>query len=110
MFVVRFRGAGGDALTDWKPSEDDDFICGAAEARFRFRRLVQAGQRGEQVDGVVPWFVVLVDVSGPDKSESVKDVKRVDQPIAPDKRFRLVQYAERGTKAEGPWAHLALAS
>jgi hypothetical protein len=110
MFVVRFKGFGGDTLTDWKPNDDDDYICKKAVARFRFRRLVQAGQKGERVDGVVPWFVVLVDVSGPDKSESVKDVRRIDEAIQPDRRVRLVQYAERGSQAHGPWAHLALAS
>lgn len=110
MFVVRFKGRGEKTASDWKPNDDDDYIVGEAAARFRFRKLVQAGQKGEPIDGVVPWFVELVDVSGPDKSGKLMDVERIDQPIAPDKRVRLVQYAERGTQAQGPWAHLAQAS
>lgn len=110
MFVVRFKGMGEDALADWKPNEEDEYVVSEATARFRFRQLVKAGQRGEVVDGVVPWRVCIVDVSGPDKSGKILDVERVDEPIAPDKRMKLVQFAEKGTKAEGPWAHLALAS
>ena len=111
MFVVRYKGQGEDVLTDWKPNEEDDYVVDEATARFRFRTLVKAGQRKEPIDGVVPWFVSLVDVSGPDKSESVKDVDRVDQPIAPDRRVRLVQYVDKfRTDARGSWAHLALAS
>jgi hypothetical protein len=110
MFVVRYKGLGDDTMYEWKPNDDDEYVCEAAEARFRFRRLVQAGQKGVKIDGAVPWFVAIVDVSRPDKSETVLDVQRTDQPIAPDKRVRLVQYAERNTQAQGPWAALALAS
>ncbi len=110
MFKVLFKGRGEASPAEWKPNEEDDYVVEAATARDRFRRLVQAGQRGNEVDGVVPWYVALVDVSRPDKSESVKDVSRVDEPIAPDKRVRLVQYAEKGTKAQGAWADQAAAS
>jgi hypothetical protein len=111
MFVVRFKAMGEATFTDWKPSEEDDYVCSDAAARFRFRALVKAGQRGEKVDGAVPWCVCVVDVSGPDKSGKVTEVERVDQPIAPDKRRKLVQYVDKfRTDAKGPWANIALAS
>jgi hypothetical protein len=111
MYVVLFKGRSECTLTEWKPNDEDDYVCGEAVARFRFRMLVSAGQRGEAVDGAVPWHVAIRDASKPDASGKVLGVERINEPIAPDKRLCLVQYVDKfRTDAKGPWAHLALAS
>jgi hypothetical protein len=110
MYVVRFKGRHETIITDWKPMTEDDYVVGDATARDRFRRLLQAGMKGQEIDGVVPWFITIVDVSGSDRSGTLRGVSRTDEPIAPDKRVRLAQYAERGSVAYGPWADQALAA
>lgn len=110
MHIVKYKGLGEDVVHEWKPTNNDDYICGEAEARARFRALVKAGLRGDAVDGIVPWYVTIVDVSRPDKSGKILDIDRIDEPIAPDRRIMLAQFAEKGTTAQGPWAALALAS
>jgi hypothetical protein len=92
-YEVKFRGENENQLLGWKPSEAPTFECSAMEARVRYEELVRAGVEGNEVDGVVPYVVEIVEIS---YSKCEGEDRRIGTPV-------LWQNAEQGAVPEGLW-------
>lgn len=60
MYVVTMTSKDeGARAIQWEPAKGDGFQCGKREALRRWGHLLEQGQRGVSVDGVVPWCVEI---------------------------------------------------
>jgi hypothetical protein len=93
---VTFRGERERHLLPWRPTIESSFECSSTEAQQRFDDLVEAGQEGREVDGVVPYVV---------------EIRRVKRKFVPHQNADAVTietllwaYAESDAVQWGPWA------
>lgn len=60
MFQVLFATKSeGVPKMPWAPKDGDDFECGKREAQRRAKMLLEAGRKGEPVEGLVPYTVEI---------------------------------------------------
>lgn len=65
LFEVRFatREEGCSSI-GWEPAPKDGFECSRREALRRWNHLLDAGLRGDAVEGVVPYLIEIIDEIG----------------------------------------------
>ena len=61
LFATKSEGV---PTMPWAPKEGDDFEVGKREAQRRMRELLEAGKKGEPVEGLVPYTVEIRDEAG----------------------------------------------
>jgi len=93
---VSFRGERESHLLPWRPTIESSFECSSTEAQQRFDDLVEAGQEGRAVDGVVPFVVEIRRVSRKFIPHQLTDAVTVET--------LLWTYAEPDAVQWGPWA------
>ena len=60
MFQVLFATKSeGVPKMPWAPKEGDDFVVGKREAQRRAKMLLEAGRKGEAIEGLVPYTVEI---------------------------------------------------
>lgn len=60
MFEVLFATkTEGVPKMPWAPKDGDDFAVGKREAQRRAKTLLEAGRKGESVEGLVPYTVEI---------------------------------------------------
>lgn len=94
FFEVLFRAADEKHLLPYRPPGATSFECTAMEARERFDNLVEAGEEGRNVDGVIPYVVEIRAVKR--WFDGNDTVTRYDS--------MLCSYAETDAIQWGPWA------
>lgn len=95
---VCFRAEHETHLLPWRPTDESRFGCSATEARERFDDLVEAGEEGRTVDGVVPYVVEIRQVRRTFVPHCAADAVKIDS--------LLCSYAEPNAIQWGPWAHV----
>lgn len=60
LFATRTEGA---PTMPWAPKEGDGFECSKREAKRRADHLLEAGRKGEPVEGLVPYSVEVRDAA-----------------------------------------------
>ena len=56
LFATKSEGA---PRMSWAPKDGDDFTVGKREAQRRAKALLEAGRKGESVEGLVPYTVEI---------------------------------------------------
>lgn len=93
---VCFRGENETCLLPWRPTEGSTFECSAIEAQERFDDLMEAGEEGRAIDGVVPYVVEIRKVKRTFVPYQNADAVTIDS--------LLLSYAEPDAIQWGPWA------